>query len=51
MVDGVFKIEVMKAGPEEASEVMYLVSLLLRELGEEGDETGDLDIQEMTARW
>lgn len=44
-------IQIQKAGPEDALVVMDLVSLLLRELGEEGDETGDLDFSEMKTGW
>jgi hypothetical protein len=47
----VSKFQILKVGPEEAPQVMDLVSRLLRELGEEGDETGDLDVPEMTAAW
>ena len=39
------------AGPEEAAEVCRLVDRLLRELGEEGEESGTLDVAGLGAGW
>jgi GNAT superfamily N-acetyltransferase len=44
-------IVVTKAGLDQAAEVLDLVSRLLVELGEEGEETGALDQRSMSKAW
>ena len=44
-------IAVERVGPENAPCVLDWVERLLRELGEEGDETGALDRTDLAARW
>jgi GNAT superfamily N-acetyltransferase len=44
-------LKIVMVGPEAASEVLELVAALLRELGEEGDETGAMDVADLTAAW
>lgn len=44
-------IKVMEVGPEDAAVVFGLVAYLLRELGEEGDETGDLQAAALAGAW
>ena len=44
-------LKIVMVGSEAASEVLELVAALLHELGEEGDETGALDVAELTAAW
>lgn len=42
---------IVKVGPESAAVVIGLVAQLLRELGEEGEEAGALDVASLTAAW
>ena len=44
-------IRVIEVGPEEATLVFGLVAGLLCELGEEGDETGDLQAAALASAW
>jgi GNAT superfamily N-acetyltransferase len=44
-------LRVTRVGPEAAADVVRLVDLLLAELGEEGDETGSLDVRKMKVAW
>ena len=45
------KLKIVMVGPEAASEVLELVAALLRELGEEGEETGAMDVAQLTEAW
>lgn len=42
---------IVRVGSESASVVIGLVDQLLRELGEEGEEAGALDVASLTAAW
>lgn len=44
-------IRVVEVGPEDAAVVFGLVAYLLHELGEEGDETGDLQAAALASAW
>jgi GNAT superfamily N-acetyltransferase len=44
-------LRIHTAGPEEAERVCRLVDRLLTELGEEGEETGALDVPPLRAGW
>src|SRR5262245_57686970 len=44
-------VRVVEVGPEEAALVFGLVAGLLRELGEEGDEAGDLQAAALASAW
>jgi GNAT superfamily N-acetyltransferase len=44
-------IRVVEVGPEEAAVVFGLVAVLLRELGEEGDEAGDMQAAALASAW
>lgn len=44
-------LKIVMVGPEAASDVLELVAALLGELGNEGEETGPMDVAELTAAW
>jgi len=44
-------LKIVMVGPEAASDVLEMVAALLGELGEEGEDTGAMDVAELTAAW
>jgi GNAT superfamily N-acetyltransferase len=50
-MEAMSEVVVAEAGRDQAAEVLHLVSRLLAELGEEGEETGALDQRSLTKAW